>query len=156
MTRILAIFLIPLLVGACQKSTTLTADDKARITRDIKQMLDNYYNDIREAGLMAEFSYLDNSADFFWVPPGFAGAISYDSVASILRRDAPTLKTVDNTFEVLQILPLNEEYATYTGRLTSRVTDATGTVNTYKLVETGVIVKSKGGWKLLAGQTSML
>ena len=62
--------------------------DKESIIDEVKLMLDNYHKDIGRDGLTAEFKYLDQSSDFFWVPPGYQTALSYDSVKTILETNA--------------------------------------------------------------------
>lgn len=148
--------MIVLLAAACSQSETLTDTDRIKIVSEATGMLENYYRDIRQEGLKAEFKYLDNSPDFFWVPPGYTRAISYDSVATILRANASLLKSVDNSFDTLSVIPLSKQLATYSGRLRSVVTDTSGLTSTHRLVETGTLIKRKDGWKLLNGQTSII
>jgi len=154
MKSFLFIALISLL--ACTTHETLTETDRVEIIKDAKQTLDNYYNDIRKEGLTAEFKYLDNSADFFWVPPGYSSPISYDSVAAILKANAPLFKSIDNSFDTLKIIPLSKELVTYTGRLHSIMIDTAGKSSTFSMIETGIMIKRKDGWKLLSGQTSII
>jgi hypothetical protein len=90
------------------------------------------------------------------VPPGYTSAITYDSVANILRRNAPSLKSVDNIFETLKITPLGKEIANYNARIRSTVVDTAGKTIVLSLIETGVIIKRQDGWKLLSGQTSIV
>jgi hypothetical protein len=145
-----------LTIVSCKQPVTLTEDEKASIAEDIRQTLNNYYNDIRKSGLTAEFKYLDNSSDFFWVPPGHSSSISYDSVTTILKQNAPKYKSIDNSFDTLGIIPLSKELATYTGRINSTMTDTAGKTMTLELLETGILIKRREGWKLLSGQTSIL
>jgi hypothetical protein len=141
---------------SCRQSGSMTEDEKAAIVADVRRTLDNYYNDIRKSGLTAEFKYLDNSAEFFWVPPGYPNAISYDSVAAVLNQNAGKFTHIDNTFDTLQIFAISRRYATYTGRLTSVMTDTSGQTRSFNLVETGVMTKKGDAWKLLSGQTSIV
>ncbi len=156
MTRFILTIFITLAIVSCRQSAPLAEGEKAAIVRDVKQTLTDYYHDIQESGLTAEFKYLDHSPDFFWVPPGYASAISYDSVATVLKQNAPKYKSVINSFDTLTVLPLTRDLATYTGRLCSKITDTAGKEMTFSLVETGVLIKRPEGWKLLSGQTSML
>ncbi len=151
----LTLFILLTLIG-CRQSESLSDNDKAGIIKDVRQTLDSYYGDIKKSGLTAEFKYLDNSTEFFWVPPGFSSSISYDSVTSILKHNAPTYKSIDNSFDTLQIIPLTKELVTYSGRISSTMIDTANKVMTFKLVETGVLIKRSNGWKLLHGQTSIL
>lgn len=149
-------FIVSLLILSCRQSDfPLMEAEKKLIIDSIIQTLNQYYDDIRAEGLTAEFRYLDNSPEFYWVPPGFSIAISYDSVATILRQNAPLLRKIDNQWDTLRIDPLSHELATYTGRLHSTVTDTAGHVSESSLVETGVLIKRRDGWKLLSGQTSV-
>jgi hypothetical protein len=134
----------------------LTEQEKTNIIDEVRQTLLNYQSDVEKTGLMAEFKYLDQSKEFFWVPPGYNASISFDSVASILKQSAPKYKTIANTFETLNVIPLSKELATYSGRLQSVMTDTLGNTNTFTLVETGVLIKRKDDWKLLNGQTTIV
>lgn len=156
LTRHAILLFIFIAILSCQQSTTMTKDEIASIVMDVHKTLTNYYDDIRKSGLIAEFNYLDNSSEFFWVPPGYSSCISYDSVVHVLNENAPKFKYIDNTFDTLRIVPLSKEIATYTGRLHSTMTDSNGKVMTFQLVETGVLMKRKGGWKLVSGQTNIV
>ena len=151
-----AFLVILLITVSCTPSETFTESEKAEVIKAGTETLDNYYNDIRKEGLKAEFKYLDNSKDFFWVPPGYNSPLSYDSVASILNANALLYKSIDNSFDTLSIIALSKQFATYTGRLRSVMTDTAGKTATYAMIETGILIKRKDGWKLLSGQTSML
>jgi hypothetical protein len=61
-----------------------SASNNADARNDIKTTIDNYYNDIRKEGLLAELKYLDSSREFFWVPPGFLNYAGYDSIAAAI------------------------------------------------------------------------
>jgi hypothetical protein len=153
----LILFILCLLICiSCKQTTTLSEAEKANITAEIRKTLTAYYDDIKKAGLTAEFKYLDSSSNFFWVPPGYSSAISYDSVVAILKKNAPKYKSVNNTLSNLKIIPISSEIATYTANLNSVMTDTIEQVAIYRLIESGVIIKRKNGWKLLSGQTSML
>lgn len=155
MKTILKLTLLIIMIS-CRDAETISADEKNEIIKEVHVTLDNYYNDIKESGLIAEFKYLDNSPDFAWLPPGCTVPISYDSVATILRLNAPLFTSIENSFDTLKITPLTRKLATYTGRLNSVMRDTTGKMSKLKLVETGIMIKRKEGWKLLSGQTSMV
>lgn len=145
-----------MLANSCHQSNTLSDQQRKSLTDTIRQTLNTYYTDIKREGLTAEFRYLDNSSEFFWVPPDYQSSISYDSVISILKTNAPLFKSIDNSWEVLEINPLTKELAVYTGKLRSITIDTSGKVFNTKLVETGLLIRRKDGWKLLSGQTAML
>jgi hypothetical protein len=156
MKRLILPFFIVSTLLSCKRSETLTQNQQDEIISEVRQTLTNYYDDIKTSGLTAEFKYLDHSEDFFWVPPGYSVSISYDSVATILNNNAPLFKSVENSFDTLRITALTQEFATYSGRLKSTMTDTSGNVVTAYLVETGLLIKRTEGWKLLSGQTSMV
>lgn len=150
------LFACLLLLCSCgQNESTDTFNEKA-IREEVRQTLKDYYDDISVSGLTAEFKYLDSSDQFYWVPPGFKSAISYDSVATILRQNAPKYSSVKNTFDTLSVYALSYKLATYTGRLRSSMTDTNGITVQIKMLETGVLLKRRNGWKLLCGQTGIL
>ena len=151
---ILILFFL-LLAVACQESSQLSEIEREQVKQEVKLTLENYYRDIRESGLNAEFKYLDSSSDFFWVPPGYEGPVAYDGIAKAIRQNALLFKSLDNSFDTLLIVPMGKEMAAYTGRISSAMTDTSGKVSTVKLLETGVMIKRKDGWKLLSGQTSV-
>lgn len=146
-----------LAVASCEQAPGIfSTAEKSAIAKDIRATLDQYYAEIRSNGLTAEFRYLDNSPDFFWVPPGYSSAISYDSVSVVLNQNAPLFKSIDNVWDSLRIIPLSKELASYTGRLRSTMIDTTGKVSHLILVETGFLIKREDGWKLLNGQTAIV
>jgi len=145
---------------ACTRTTRnaspLTQSEKDSVVKEVQHTLNEYYADILKSGLLAEFKYLDNVPEFFWVPPGYSQPISYDSIKAILTRSASRYKSIDNSFDTLLITPLSAEYAVYSCRLTSKMTNQSDSTVIYSLAETGVVVKRSEGWKLLSGQTSLL
>jgi hypothetical protein len=140
----------------CLEEESLDENDRILIKRESKQMLKDYFASVKTKGLLGEFPYLDSSADFYWVPPGFEHPISYDSVATILRSRASSFKEIDNSFDTLTVFPLTNNLASYTGRINSICTDTSGTTRVYKLMETGMLVRRENAWKLLSGQTSLI
>lgn len=142
--------------GFGQESKGPSNTEKSLISDTIRQTLYNYCKDVKQSGLTAEFKYLDSSADFFWVPPGYSTAISYDSVARILRQNAGMFKSIDNTYKTLTIVVVSKRIATYSAVIHSVSIDTSGKVYESDLIETGVLIKRPSGWKLLSGQTSIL
>jgi hypothetical protein len=138
------------------RETTSVVFDRKEVVASATRALQDYYDDMRANGMLAEFNWLDSSSSFFWVPPGYGGPISYDSVASVIRRNAALVKKIDERWEDLQIFPLTAEYISYTGRIRSDVTDSTGHTSTTRFLETGILIKKGNGWKLLCGQTGKL
>ena len=147
---------IMLSLHSCSDGNGLSEKEKKQISDDVIKTLHDYVADISKSGLTAELKYLDNSPEFFWVPPGYGGPINYDSVRNILNRTAPTFTDVNNSFVMLKVYPLTEKYATYTATIQSHVSDTMGMKSNYSLLETGVMIKRPGGWKLLNGQTTIL
>lgn len=139
---------------SCSQSESSGSNDNVR--SEIKTTFDNYYNDIRKQGLTAEFKYLDSSREFFWVPPGYLNYAGYDSIAAAIKRNAASLKSVDNRYDSLLIIPLTKEYAQFAVRTISTSVDVTGDTTKIAFIESGVMVKRKDGWKFLSGQTSLL
>ena len=150
------VLILLLVVASCKQQPGITDAEKAEIVAEVRQTLQNYHDEIRKSGLNAEFKYLDNSSEFFWVPPGYSGPIFYDSVASTIKSNAAKYKSVDNVFDTLHIVALSKRYATYTGRLRSTMIDTSGQTNTYIMLETGILTKRSEGWKLLSGQTGIV
>ena len=153
--KYLTIIFIVLTISSCRQTSMLTETERSQIIDSIRQTLHNYYADIRQKGLTAEFGYLDHSKDFCWIPPGYSTPISYDTVMAILIRKAPVYRSIDNTWDSLQINPLSHEVAAYSGRIHSSMTDSSGKTSVFALTETGFVIKRKDGWKLLSGQTSV-
>jgi len=141
---------------SCTQPIPLSESEKGQVTSEVIDMFDNYHADIKAGGLTAEFAYLDSSADFFWVPPGYKAALSYDSVKTILEGNALLFQEVDFRWDTLQVFPLSNEIATYTGIVKGEMTDTTGVVAKMRLIESGTLIKREGDWKLLSGQSAVL
>jgi hypothetical protein len=149
------LFILPALyLISCSQSGSSGSNDNVR--SEIKTTFDNYYNEIRTQGLTAEFKYLDSSAQFFWVPPGYLNYAGYDSIAAAIKRNAGSLKSIDNRYDSLLIIPLSEKYAQFAVRTISTSVDVAGDTTQIAFIESGVMVKRKDGWKFLSGQTSLL
>lgn len=144
------------IIMSCKLRVNSDTKDLEYVKTEVRGMLDNYAADVRAKGLMAEFKYLDSSDNFFWVPPGYSAAISYDSVKAAISRNAVAFKLVNNRWDTLRIIPLSEEIANYTGVVKSEIVLQNDSVMYFNMVETGTIIKRKDGWKLLSGQTTML
>jgi hypothetical protein len=156
MERVIFLAALVFTTLSCSTEKNFSEAESARVQREAHQVLVDYYVAIGERGLMAEFDYLDSTGSFFWVPPGASEPLSYDSIYQVLKQNAPLYKSIVNTWDTISIRPLSAEYALYTGRLQSSMTDTTNLTSVLKLVETGVLVKRKSGWKLLSGQTSVI
>lgn len=141
-------------ISCNQADKSNTENDSAE--KEIKSTIDNYYNDIRKEGLAAELKYLDSSKEFFWIAPGYLNYIGYDSVVAAVRRNAVDLKSVDNRYDSLLIIPLTNNYAQFAMRTISTAVHATGETTKTAFIESGVMVKRKDGWKFLSGQTTIL
>ncbi len=153
MIKLVYIFCFVAVLSCRPESAPLSADQQASVVREIEEFFQRYFDAIASDGLMAEADYLDQSEDFFWVPPGYHSSISYDSVMNVLRVSAPQFTSVKNSFDNLRITVFNEKLASYTGTLQSIMTDTSENVKSIQLIETGVVIKREDGWKLLNGQT---
>ena len=144
-------------LGACRPpSPSLTSEEQAIITDEVSETIRNYYADVRANGLLAETNYLDSSEHFFWVPPGYSSAISYDSVLGVLKQKAVMFRSIDNRLDTLRVVPLSLDLATYSARIHSRMVDTSGGESAFTLMETGLFIRREQGWKLFSGQTAIL
>ena len=156
MLRYYLAVIILLSLNACVQTEELNANEKQLIIADVKDMFDNYHGDIRIQGLTAEFKYLDQSPDFFWVPPGYNSALTYDSVRSILVTNAKLFSEVIFAWDTLQIFPLTKEIANYSGIVKVSMTATSGEVTLVLIIESGTVIWRSDGWKLLSGQSAVL
>jgi len=150
---LIALFLVS--ITSCT-TTSVKEIDTASIERDVKQMFQAYDDSVRKNGIEGEFFFLDNSDQFYWVPPGYKYALHYDSIAKILKKYAPNLKYVDNTWDTLYIMPLSDKYASFNGIINSYVITSNSDTSTIKLSETGLVIKRGKHWKFLSGQTIII
>ena len=129
---------------------------KSTVYVEVEKMLKDYQNAIKENGLLAEFKFLDQSDEFFWVPPRIDRALNYGEVADILTINAGRYQWIDNQWVKLEIFPLAPDIATYYGLVTSAMLDTAGQVSRFRLIESGTVIKRENGWKILCGQTSIV
>lgn len=156
MKTIYALLFILVFINFSCKKTAARNLDKNKVKREILEMFENYHNAIKKGGLQAEFEYLDSSSDFFWVPPGYKSALSYDSVKSILTSNAKTIKSIEFSWDTIKLFILNETIANYSGIVNGEMIDTTDHHSTFKIIESGTLIKRKSGWKLLNGQSRNL
>ncbi len=145
-----SLFLLILVVSGCSPKGPTNAD---AVVREVRSMFDAYESSVERDGLMAEFAFLDSSEDFFWVPPGYSSALSYDSVRSIVTRNSAQYRSMTLAWDTLRIIPLSANIAAYTGILRWDTEGPSGTVTKSRLIETGVVVRRGETWKILCGQT---
>ncbi|MFI5152328.1 MAG: hypothetical protein ACHQET_03285 [Chitinophagales bacterium] len=141
---------------SCQEAAKQKTNADSNVAQEVRKALEDCSNAVQMGGVTAEFKWLDSSADFFWIPPGFKSPLTFDSVALIMRRNAGLFRHIEEKWDLLEIQPLNNEYAVFTGRIISRTTDTANHVQEHQLVETGIMVKRSDGWKIHCGQTSLL
>lgn len=144
-----------ILIG-CQSAKKEKAFDKSVVHQEIKSMLNSYHDAMRTGGLTAEFDYLDQSKDFFWVSPGYNSTLDYDSVKAILMSSANLVQSINLSWETLQINPLTAEIANYSGIVRGTMTDTSGLKIPMRIIESGSLIKRADGWKLLSGQSANL
>ena len=151
-----AISFVLLVIIGCGSPDHIWNEDSNRVAREVRKTLINYCDDVSREGFMAEFEYLDSSSLFSWHPPGFASAISFDSVKTILLRNANIYTKVECSWDSLVIIPESNVKAKYTGRMKTILTDTAGIRNTYYFAEVGHVMKKEDGWKLVSGKTERI
>jgi len=158
MSRLFLIAVCVLITFSCntKKDVALNSQEKEAVAKEVREMMYAYINDVNTMGIMAEFKYLDASDDFFWVPPGYNSAISYDSVYSIVSQFSPVITKIDYSIETLHILPLSKTTANVHLIVSGFFQDTSGVVTPVRVIETGLVIKRKDGWKLLSGQSRSL
>ena len=155
MRNYLAVIIL-LLLNSCVQTEKLNASEKELVVADVREMFNNYHSDIRKNGLTAEFKYLDKSPDFYWVPPGYNSALTYDSVYTILVNNAKLFREIIFEWDTLQVFPLTNEIANYSGIVKGSMTDTAGIVTSVLIIESGTVIRRPDGWKLLSGQSAVL
>ncbi|NMH87870.1 hypothetical protein [Flavivirga algicola] len=134
----------------------LNSERKEAISLEIKQMFDNFHKDITKNGLISEFKYLDDSSDFFWVPPGYKKTLDYSTIKDILTKNSKTVNFIEFSWENIKIVPLTNEIATYSGVVKCVQVDTAHNPITFKIIESGTLIKREDGWKFLNGQSRSL
>ena len=145
-----------ILFSSCQQAEKTKTDADSNIVQQVKSTLEEISDAIKMHGITAEFKWIDSSADFFWVPPGFESPLSYDSVAKIMRSNSGRFKQVEEKWDLLEIQPLGNDHAVFTGRITSRTMDTANHSQEHQVVETGIMIRKEDGWKLHCGHTSLI
>jgi len=152
------IFLIFLACLSCGRSESkiVIEIDSLSIKSEVREMLHSYHQSIKEFGLIGEFEYLDHSAEFFWVPPGYQTALTYDSVESILKQSAKGFKSAEFSWDTLRLSVLSPSIVNYTGIVSGTMIDTSDVVTEVSIIESGTIIKRPNGWKLLSGQSATI
>ena len=74
----------------------------------------------------------------------------------ILIENDKTINTIQLSFEVLDIFPLSDFIASYSGIVSGEMTDTLNISTKFKIIESGTLIKRKKSWKLLNGQSRNL
>ncbi len=150
----LAFILLMGVLWCCQPPAREEIFSPELVIEEVTEMLHQYHQAMEEGGLETEFDYLDDSDDFFWVPPGYKSALDFDSVATILRANDKSIHKIVLTWDSLHVTPLRSDLAQYYGTINSIVIDTTRVTTKSLLIETGLVIKRADGWKLLSGQSA--
>lgn len=153
--------MVALLMVACKQHEKIQLQalndlSKEAIRLEVISTLNDYFADIKAGGLTAGSAYLDNSHEFFWVPPGFNSPISYDSVIAIHHAKSGTFSQMVFEWDTLQVFPINHQFANYTGIVNGKMTNNIGKITKVVMIETGTMVKRANKWKFLNGQSAVL
>lgn len=130
--------------------------DTVAVEKEVKKMFLAYDDSVRKNGIDGEFFFLDNSEQFYWVPPEYKYALHYDSIAKILHEYAPNFKYINNTWDTLHIMALSDTYASFNGVINSYTITIDNDTIESKLSETGLVIKKGNHWKFLSGQTIVI
>ena len=144
------------LVVSCERKSSLSSTEKERVINEVTEMLTAYHEAIKKNGLSAEFEFLDQSENFFWIPPGYHLALNYDSVESILTQNALSLTKVNFEWKSLTIIPLTADLANFHGIVSGNILDTAGVLTEISMMESGTVIKRTSGWKLHNGQSALL
>ena len=153
MSKIFILVGLIFMLHSCERKSNAITRDEESVRKEARSMLHTYLQDMNSKGLLSEFEYLDESEDFFWVPPGYKSKLDYDSVKSILLKNAPVLKSINNQWSDLEVYPLSAEHCTYTGEIHSLTVTQNNDTTEVDMLETGVLVRRDDGWKILCGQS---
>ncbi|TXG34763.1 hypothetical protein [Seonamhaeicola maritimus] len=116
-------------------------------------MFAEYHDDLIENGIKDIIKYLDESRDFFWLLSGNSSSSDYKTVSSLLLSHHPLVKYLEFDWNPLHIHPLTKNIAVYTGVVEGVQLDTSNIKSSFKVVESGTLVKRKDGWKFLSGQS---
>ena len=153
---VFGILLLLMIISGCSKVEVFDQDAREKVQLEVKKFLDAYHRAMESEGLLSEVDYLDNSDDFFWVPPGYGSALSYDSVMTILTTNAPSIQKMKIEKDYLYVFPHSFELATFTTRLRNTTIDTAGVTSAVSMLETGTLIKRPKGWQLLNGQSRII
>lgn len=148
--------LIVLLLVGCSSPVVESNFNSEQTMQEVKEALEAYHQAVNKDGLLAEFEYLDNSADFYWSPPGYSSTLYYDTVRAIIETNAALFTKVNFKWESINIHPLTNQIATFNGVVATKMIDTSGVEYNSRLLESGTVIKRTDGWKLLNGQTAQL
>lgn len=134
----------------------LSENERKTVDKEVKDMLYGYCNDLRSQGLQAQFHYMDNSGQFFWLPAGSTSAQGLDSTLAIAGRAMANVSVVNRSYDTLLVQPLTTTLAAYSARIRTVLSYTGGKDSTILTAETGTLVKRKDGWRFLYGQTTTI
>jgi hypothetical protein len=145
----ISIVIVLLSLLSCQQHV-----DKEAVKEEVLLMFQDYYQKMSENGAKSGIEFLDNSPDFFWAPPGFNIALSYDSTFSLIWNN-PEIR-YEYQWDTVQVFPISQNLASFTGILRQTGSDSTGNETVFLILESGSVIKRSDGWKLLNGQSRII
>lgn len=127
---------------------------RTQIREEISVMMGNYLTDLNKNGMESQMKYMDNSDDFRWTYSNYRRVYLFDDMAQQLNKSENEGYSAHLTFDELEIIPISENIANYTAKL-SGFTKFDGKNSDVSILESGTLIKRKDGWKFLNGQTAL-
>ncbi|MEZ5041893.1 MAG: hypothetical protein R2828_18500 [Saprospiraceae bacterium] len=79
--RYLPLGLLTLVLAACSVETSESQPDISKIEKEVKEMFDNYVNQVNTEGIEEVYTYFSDDERFYWIEDG---VIQYPDKASLI------------------------------------------------------------------------
>lgn len=141
---------------SCTEQDENDTENQKTDTKEIRSFLHAYHDAVNHYGVKAELNFFDSSEQFFWIPPGYAEALNFDSVKSILLIADDAIRQTNFEWESLHVQFVEDNVASFNGVVKGTITDTSNLTININQIKSGLLIKRKDGWKILNGQSTTL
>jgi hypothetical protein len=152
MNRISLFVAVFLSLIACRVPRTLTAQEQATITNDVRQMISAIPDSLRANGLVAWIPSLHNSSEFRWEYEG--KSFTYDMQVAGIHQNSSLYRSVSLVWDSVQVKPSSSTEATISANFRETVVKTSGEESTLLGSLKASLFRTPEGWKFHEGQSS--
>lgn len=153
--RYLPLGLLTLVLAACSVETSESQPDISKIEKEVKEVFDNYVNQVNTEGIEEVHTYFSDDERFYWIEDGVIQYPDKASLISGLEKFTPSVASVKMEVSEKRVDVIDQDHAMLLVQYVEKII----LKSAYELTLDGamtILMKRQGNdWKFLSGHSSV-